>query len=129
MATLAGAGDGSFQQAVTREAGTDPRRIVVADLNEDKIPDLIVMGYFANGFTVWLGAGNGNYLPGAFYGLDGHGNMLAVADFNADGHLDLVAESDGSGKPITMYLFLGKWRWRSHCRANRSDSVFHSLRY
>ena len=107
VATLAGAGDGSFQQAVTREAGTDPRRIVVADLNEDKIPDLIVMGYFANGFTVWLGAGNGNYLPGAFYGLVGHGNMLAVADFNADGHLDLVAESDGSGKPITMYLFLG----------------------
>jgi hypothetical protein len=79
----------------------------VADLNEDKIPDLIVMGYFANGFTVWLGAGNGNYLPGAFYGLVGHGNMLAVADFNGDGHLDLAAESDGSGKPITMYLFLG----------------------
>jgi hypothetical protein len=107
VATLAGAGDGSFQQAVTREAGADPRRVVVADLNEDKIPDLIVMGYFANGFTVWLGAGNGNYLPGVFYGLNGHGQMLAVADFNADGHLDLVAESDGSGKPITMYLFLG----------------------
>jgi hypothetical protein len=107
VATLAGAGDGSFQQAVTREAGTDPRRIVLADLNEDKIPDLIVMGYFANGFTVWLGGGNGNYLPGAFYGLNGHGNMLAVADFNADGHLDVVAESDGSGKPITMFVFLG----------------------
>jgi hypothetical protein len=107
VATLTGAGDGSFQQAVTREGGADPRRVVVADLNEDKIPDLIVMGYFAGGFTVWLGAGNGNYLPGTFYGLIGHGNMLAVGDFNGDGHLDVAAESDGSGKPITMYLFLG----------------------
>jgi hypothetical protein len=107
VATLAGAGDGSFQQAVPREAGADPHRVAVADLNEDGIPDLIVMGYFANGFTVWLGAGNGNYLPGTFHGLIGHGNMLAVADFNGDGHLDVVAESDGSGKPISMYLFLG----------------------
>jgi hypothetical protein len=107
VATFAGEGDGLFRQAATREAGADPRRVIVADLNEDKIPDLIVMGYFANGFTVWLGTGNGNYLPGTFYGLNGHGQMLAVADFNADGHLDVAAESDGSGKPISMFLFLG----------------------
>ena len=65
---------------------------------------LLTLNNVPNGFTIWLGAGNGNYLPGAFYGLNGHGQMLAVADFNADGHLDLVAESGGSGKPITMYL-------------------------
>ena len=107
ITTLAGSSDGTFQPATQRPTIPDPRRVVVANLNQDAAPDLVVIGYFANGFSVALSNGGGGYHSDVFYGLEGHGKMLAVGDVNNDGRQDVIATSDGSGQPISVSIFLG----------------------
>jgi hypothetical protein len=76
--------------------GTQYAPVVVADMNGDGNPDLIVLGSSATGsmqVAIALGNGDGSFKApiktdyAAQYLLD---NTLAVADFNADGKLDVA---------------------------------------
>ncbi|HLJ96792.1 MAG TPA: VCBS repeat-containing protein, partial [Gemmataceae bacterium] len=86
---LFGNGDGSFQLGQTYVAGGSP--IVVADVNGDGIPDLVVLA------GVLLGNGNGTFQPLLAFSAGEGPNSLAVADFNGDGVLDIVTTNFGVG--------------------------------
>jgi uncharacterized protein (TIGR03437 family) len=106
IAVLLGKRDGTFGTAIGYPFA-QPRlglligaRSVVADFNGDGIPDV------ANGFTVFLGNGDGSLGAPMFFGqwTDASPNQpLAAADFNGDRKPDLVGlAADGMGLSLLI---------------------------
>jgi hypothetical protein len=93
-------------------AGDGPSQVVIADVNHDGKPDLIVSDALQNTVSVLLGNGDGTfqapreYSIGAMNIQDGISSLtqlptfkrgLAVADLNGDGNLDIVVTNPTSG--------------------------------
>jgi hypothetical protein len=107
VGVLLGNGDGTFQPAVSYPAGIEPLSVVVADINGDGNPDVIVAdacfsGDCSNGgVAVLLGNGDGSFQPMASYSSGGEhssitrqGYAFSVAVANINGEPDLlVADS------------------------------------
>jgi hypothetical protein len=101
MGVLLGNGDATFQTAVTYgTGGIGPHKVVVADVNGDGKPDLIVPNscttignctYGPGSVGVLLGKGDGTFQPAVAYGSGGdYAFSVAVADINGDGKLDVL---------------------------------------
>ncbi len=105
VSVLLGNGDGTFQTQKTfttasGSAGQNPNGIVVADVNKDGKPDLVV-SCKNGGISVLLGNGDGTFqAPLTFASAGGTPHGLAVADVNRDGNLDVVVAADNA----TVYL-------------------------
>ncbi|MGB7639858.1 MAG: FG-GAP-like repeat-containing protein [Terriglobales bacterium] len=100
-----GNGDGTFKPAVLYDTGGQYNNgVVIADVNGDGHPDLIVTnmcvigeancgtGLAADGVVgVLLGRGDGTFEPVVLYDAGGETTeSLAVADVNRDGKLDVI---------------------------------------
>lgn len=71
--------------------------VVVADIDEDTIPDLITSGGAQLG--VHLGLGNGQFQP-VVHTQSFTDDELEVGDWDEDNHLDVIAERSGGGIQI-----------------------------
>jgi hypothetical protein len=101
VSLLTGNGHGAVQETADPNLGTlSPGRIVVADFNNDGIPDLAAAGQGAVGFA--LGNGSGTFQAPQTLTSTGFPAALAVGDFNHDGNLDMVTANGGS-----VNVFLG----------------------
>jgi hypothetical protein len=98
VSVLLGNGDGTFQAAVTYPTGPSPWSVVVADVNGDHKPDVLVAnscwcGHDAS-VAVLLGNGDGTLQPAVTYDSGGIDSFsIAVGDVNGDGKLDLLVTS------------------------------------
>jgi hypothetical protein len=97
VGVLLGNGDGTFQAAVPYgPGGLQPRSVVIADVNTDGKPDLVLANECAS-YTctagtvgVLVGNGNGTFQAAVAYSSGGLASGAAVADVNGDGKLDVV---------------------------------------
>ena len=84
-------GDPKKKKILKYQAGI--RKVLVQDMNNDKLPDLVVMGAQAyESIMLFINKGNGQFEDKTVlqfppvYGL----SNLELVDFNKDGHLDLL---------------------------------------
>jgi hypothetical protein len=99
VGVLLGNGDGTFKTAIPYGSGQPvlgsiPTEVVIADVNGDKKPDLLVANSNALG-GVLLGNGDGTFQPAMTYGANTI--AIAVGDVNGDGKPDLVVANGGAG--------------------------------
>jgi hypothetical protein len=106
-----------FLPAVNYSSGGDtPTSAVVADLNGDGKPDIVVVNNQSSTIGVLLGNGDGTFQPVVTYDSGGQlPNYIAIADVNGDGKPDIVVASlwtdvcvllgngDGTFQPAVIY--------------------------
>jgi hypothetical protein len=94
-----------------------PGNINTSDLNHDGAPDLSVVNFLDDNFSVSLNNGDGTFAPPVRYELGGQQpSYIATADFNGDGHVDvslcnavssdvsvLLGNGDGTFQPSREY--------------------------
>jgi hypothetical protein len=96
LSVLLGNGDGTFQSAMAYDSGgQSAESVVVADVNEDGKPDLIVANAYGPGtVSVLLGNGDGTFQKARTYESGGYIPLsLAVADVNGDSKPDIAVAS------------------------------------
>jgi hypothetical protein len=103
QATASGTPPALFLQPPQYPTAGNSQSVVVADLNGDGKPDLVVadgcvqfvvITCTAGSVSVLLGNGDGTFQAHVDYATGPSANAVAVGDFNGDGKLDLVV-SDG----------------------------------
>lgn len=100
-------GGGTFRPAVRLQTQYFPGA-VVADLNQDGVPDLIVSGGFRNNpfpptvISTFLGNGDETFQSPVIYPTSLYLGSEVVADFNGDGKLDLVT-TDSDNNSTMMF--------------------------
>lgn len=103
VSVILGRGDGTFgAPAVFDVGGSQPVAPVVADLNEDGIPDITTPnGDPSTEVSVLLGRGDGGLSPFKEYRTGPDPHTVVAADLNGDHHLDLAAWDSGvQGGPV-----------------------------
>lgn len=102
LAVLLNNGDGTFHEGAKYRQGPEVLDTVIADLNHDGKPDLIVAEAFGQRVAVLLGNGDGTFGTATFYSTSSLGQAptgVVVADFNLDGIPD-IAVSLFNGDPL-----------------------------
>jgi hypothetical protein len=103
VSILFGTGNGTFVPSRTSYSVPSPGKILVADLNGDKTPDLIVGQNFYPFFvlSVLLNRGNGYFQKPV--GYTEYARLIGVGDFNRDGRTDILL-----GFPNGFAVVLGR---------------------
>jgi hypothetical protein len=110
----------SFAPSVLYDSGgADVQKVVVADMNKDGIPDLVVLNRCQHGgpsggqcsqgeVAVLLGVGDGTFKAPVSYLSGGYqAHSMAVADFNGDGDLDVVVIHEGISNTYPRQATIG----------------------
>lgn len=89
--------------------GTSPASVVIADLNADSRPDLMVANAGGGNITVLLGDGRGGFTPsaGSPFAAGDEPSDIAAGEIDGDGHVDLVIPNHGT-KYVTVLLGDGR---------------------
>jgi len=87
----------------------------IADLNGDGYPDMVISSYWNNGFKIYFGSKGGQLKEGPFMATGVHGRNIRCTDINKDGITDIVTTTSGSGRTISLHVFIGN-----------GDGTFHS---
>jgi hypothetical protein len=89
-----GNGDGTFQPVQTYNSGltfnSGPERVVVADVDGDGHPDILVTNWADQGVGVLLGNGDGTFQPSVNFTAGSWVRGIAVGDFYGDRAPDVV---------------------------------------
>ena len=91
-----GNGDGTFTPSIMTPAGLSPVASVVADVNGDGTPDIVISTYNPGGgsLVVFLGNGDGTFRTGSQMSEQAPWSAtLLPGDFNNDGDIDLASAS------------------------------------
>ena len=102
-----GNGDGTFQLSPSQYAAgphSYPGYLAVSDLNGDGKLDIVAPGTQPGStITVWLGKGDGTFLPGSSYPAGQAPFSVAITDLNGDGKPDLVVPNLQSDNLSFLY--------------------------
>ena len=101
---LLGKGDGTFANSVLYGNESVPGGIVVADLNGDGFPDVVVTG---DTVDVFLNKGDGTLLKSTSFNGGNFPGAVTAGDFNGDGKMDLAVAAEGAAAAGNIEILLG----------------------
>jgi hypothetical protein len=113
---LAGLGNGEFAYPVAIETLSQPLFVRVGDFSGNGIGDLAVLT--ANGLSIYLGNGDGGFLPPTTYAVPPNADGLTVADLRGTGKLDLLV-GDASGD-VLVFTGNGNGTFQPYHEANQT---------
>jgi hypothetical protein len=85
----------SFLAPGNSPAGANPYAITTAYLNNDAVPDLVVVNNGSSTVSVLLGNGDGTFRPAVDYPTGSGPRSVAVGDFDGDGDRDIATANAG----------------------------------
>jgi FG-GAP-like repeat/Abnormal spindle-like microcephaly-assoc'd, ASPM-SPD-2-Hydin len=106
VAVFLGNGDGSFQNPVEYDTGTQPHSVAIGDYSSDGVPDIITADDSANQVSILLGNGDGTFQSHIEYGTGAGPVQVITADFNNDGKLD-AATADIKTNEVSVLIGTG----------------------
>jgi len=105
-----GNGNGTFtnQMNYSTGFGSHPQFLVVADLNNDIHPDIVVVDLQYNNVLVFKGNGNGSFsnLTTHSTGFNSDPCSIVFADFNNDNEIDIVVANNGTNNVLVLTSFV-----------------------
>jgi hypothetical protein len=101
MSLLLGNGNGTFQPHVDFDTSGP---FIVSDFNLDGKPDFAVLD---GPVSVFLGMGDGRFIPPVDYAVPSSAVSLATADLNGDGKPDVIASFRGNPPDEGLRIYLG----------------------
>lgn len=93
IALLKGGGDGTFSSLGSLTPVSDPRSVVVADLNRDNLKDIIVANAGSSSVSIFYGRAGGGFAAPVAIDIGRAPTRVVVGQFNADGRLDIAASA------------------------------------
>ncbi|CAF1511910.1 unnamed protein product [Adineta steineri] len=107
VGVLLNAGNGKFLNQTIYSTGNDsePRSVLVADINCDNLPDIIVANSNKENIGIFLNFGNGIFQPQRTYatGISTKPWSVTVGDVNADSKPDIIF-SDAANHQIVILI-------------------------
>ncbi|CAF1020117.1 unnamed protein product [Adineta ricciae] len=86
-------GNGNFSNQRTYATGNNsqPRHVIVTDVNNDQILDILVANYGTRNIGIFLGYGNATFTDQTIYSIGNNStpSSFACDDFNGDGLIDI----------------------------------------
>jgi len=130
MTVHIGNGDGTFQTRVIYTPGDSPQGVVIADLDGDTSPDVVV----ANGgafpepgdLSVFINNGDGTLMPEYRVGAGDNPRKLSAGDLNGDALIDLAVANTTSGD-VTVLLGNGDGSFGSPLSLSVGDGPQHAV--
>ena len=99
-------GNGTFssQKEYSTEEDSAPYFVVVADMNNDKQLDIVVLMNEISALRILMGYGNGSFHYGDFYstGEESYPEAMAVGDLNNDNILDMIVANSDAGVGVLL---------------------------
>jgi len=111
---ILGNDDGTFRApAAYRLPDEHPNQAIVADINHDGIPDLLIVSGLSfdykvpGNLTVFLGAGDGSLRNPLVMSIETNPYSFAIGDFDGDGNPDLAITTLQNAHPNRVNIFHG----------------------
>jgi hypothetical protein len=93
---LAGNGDGTFTDAGSYPAGTNPASVAVGDVNGDGQPDVVVANLGSDTISVLMGKGDGSFQPAVNYAAGFQPDHVVLGNFTGGSFPDVLVINDGA---------------------------------
>lgn len=90
MTVLFGKGDGGFKSKIDIPTDKYAAHLVVADMDNDGLPDIVTSNNEAQTMTVFMNQKSGGFKPKDPIKVKGSPGILTVGDFNKDEKLDIA---------------------------------------
>lgn len=128
LASYFGAGDGTFTAGPFRPVGMFLGQFAVGDVDGDNAADVVLAGSALTGepqLDVWLGAGDGSFVPTSTFEPRRHVFLLELGDVDVDGDADLVTVTGEVLPDVALYTSRsdGTFGAPEHFNARRDASA------
>jgi hypothetical protein len=105
--------------------GQEPIHVLAADLDNDNHLDFVVTDYWFGEVHVYLGNGDGTFMPPILHPVGAYVSFAALGDFDEDGRLDLAVADYHDNLGVAILMGNGDGTFGPVTRVANSDGAYY----